>query len=60
VLIDAKVADLIDNEGAWNWGLLRDWLPADVLQQLIAIPTPSDDTGDDKSSYAPYRLCSNY
>ncbi|MCH81163.1 RNA-directed DNA polymerase (Reverse transcriptase), partial [Trifolium medium] len=42
----AKVVDLIDESGCWNWDGLR-WLPTSILNKLIAIPPPEEINGDD-------------
>jgi hypothetical protein len=46
-LIGAKVADLTDAEGDWNWSMLEHWLPASVLQKIQAITTPDLANGED-------------
>ncbi|CAJ2653650.1 unnamed protein product [Trifolium pratense] len=45
-VLHAKVADLIDARGCWNWDSLQ-WLPTSVLQKLVAIPPPEDAQDDD-------------
>ncbi|GAU43243.1 hypothetical protein TSUD_241340 [Trifolium subterraneum] len=46
-LQNAKVADLVNNDDEWNWELLRDWLPEDIMHRIAAISPPSDDGGND-------------
>jgi hypothetical protein len=32
-----KVADLVHDDGYWNWALLNHWLPVHMLRKLVAI-----------------------
>ncbi|MCH87266.1 ribonuclease H [Trifolium medium] len=47
-LNQATVANLIDAIGTWNWNLLNDWVPNEVLRRLRSIPPPHDDFGADE------------
>jgi ribonuclease HI len=46
-----SVADLVANDGSWNWNLIN-WLPANLLNLLAAIPPPRDANGKDISFWA--------
>lgn len=40
--------NLVDSNGNWNWEKLKQWLPFDVLQRIMAIATPHENLGSDK------------
>ncbi|KAK2422286.1 Polynucleotidyl transferase, ribonuclease H superfamily protein [Trifolium repens] len=44
---NARVCDLVDNEGGWNWNMMDGWLPADIMQKITAILPPSIENGKD-------------
>jgi ribonuclease HI len=43
----ARVCDLVDENGCWNWNLMRDWMPLDVQRKIAAIMPPHIDNGSD-------------
>ncbi|PNX98541.1 ribonuclease H [Trifolium pratense] len=45
---NAKVSDLVDDRGRWNWELLNGWLPESILHQIAAVPPPDDSAGPDQ------------
>jgi hypothetical protein len=45
-LENASVADLVANDGGWNWNNIS-WLPENVLNMIAAIPAPVADIGKD-------------
>ncbi|PNX66290.1 hypothetical protein L195_g055006 [Trifolium pratense] len=45
---NAKVKDLVDDYGAWNWSDFQNWLPEQLMLKIAAIPPPDIDAGDDK------------
>ncbi|GAU26489.1 hypothetical protein TSUD_361220 [Trifolium subterraneum] len=47
-LQNAKVCDLVDSSGEWNWSMMRGWMPVDLLHKISAILPPSDVNGDDQ------------
>jgi hypothetical protein len=49
--MNANVVDLVEALGSWNWAILQDWLPANVLQKIIAIPPPDDNCGEDRRTW---------
>jgi hypothetical protein len=60
----ACVNDLVTDNGNWNRELLN-WMPNNILNKLIAIPTPEDANGDDLkfwpySKYGHYSVASAY
>ena len=43
---NAKVVDLTDASSSWNWNMLNNWLPSEVLVKKIQpIPPPEDIVG---------------
>jgi hypothetical protein len=46
-LRDAKLIDIVDDDGLWNWQLLDTWLPNDIMGKIAALP-PHDSNGADK------------
>lgn len=46
-LRDAKVSNLLDSNGAWNWALLNHWVPEDILDKIASILPPEDEEGAD-------------
>ncbi|MCH89608.1 putative ribonuclease H protein, partial [Trifolium medium] len=44
----AKVCDLVDENGCWNWNLMRDWMPLDLQHKIAAILPPHIDNGSDE------------
>ncbi|PNX77292.1 ribonuclease H [Trifolium pratense] len=46
-----KVVDLIDENWLWNWSLLADWLPVDILSKIVTVLPPDPMAGADM------RLC---
>jgi hypothetical protein len=45
-LENASVADLVANDGGWNWNNIS-WLPENILNMIAAIPAPVADIGKD-------------
>jgi len=41
VLSNVKVADLVGSNDDWNFQLLTDWMPDQILQRLLWIKPPS-------------------
>ncbi|KAK8596486.1 hypothetical protein V6N12_064972 [Hibiscus sabdariffa] len=41
------VADMVTTKGRWNWELLQDLLPVEVLDRMATIPTPMSHYGND-------------
>ncbi|KAK8512698.1 hypothetical protein V6N12_030114 [Hibiscus sabdariffa] len=41
------VADMITNEGQWNWGYLQRWLPTEILDSIATVPPPATHYGAD-------------
>jgi hypothetical protein len=46
-LVRAKVRELITDSRDWNWQLLEDWLPVNILRKILAIHPPDDTNGED-------------
>ncbi|MCH81151.1 putative non-LTR retroelement reverse transcriptase, partial [Trifolium medium] len=46
-LLHARVRDLVDNDGMWNWNLLNGWLPDNILKRINAILPPHEEKGSD-------------
>jgi hypothetical protein len=51
-LVNAKVVDLLDDEGSWNLKILEDWLPNVLLQKMLVI-TPPDGVNDEDTRMWP-------
>jgi hypothetical protein len=51
----ARVCDLVDDNGRWNWQLLEAWMPNHLLHKIAAIPPPSEENGCDE----PVGICSD-
>jgi hypothetical protein len=47
-LRDAKLIDIVDDDGLWNWQLLDTWLPNDIMGKIAALLPPHDSNGADK------------
>ncbi|GAU47106.1 hypothetical protein TSUD_403390 [Trifolium subterraneum] len=47
-LNDMKVADLVTDDGQWNWSLLGSWIPSNLCQKIAAIYPPHMDNGRDE------------
>jgi ribonuclease HI len=47
-LQNKRLFELIDDEGNWNWNLLHNWLPDDILKKIAAVAPPSIDHGPDE------------
>jgi hypothetical protein len=47
-LNDKRLCELVDVEGNWNWLLLKNWLPANILKKIAAVTPPSDEHGSDE------------
>ncbi|MCH93591.1 RNA-directed DNA polymerase (Reverse transcriptase), partial [Trifolium medium] len=43
----AKVCDLVDSNGSWNWSLMQNWMPRDLQNKIAAILPPHHDHGRD-------------
>ncbi|KAL4376042.1 hypothetical protein GQ457_02G042600 [Hibiscus cannabinus] len=41
------VADMVDNDGNWDWSRMEATLPLDIIQRIATILTPSDDDVSD-------------
>jgi ribonuclease HI len=54
-LQSARVCDLVDDHGSWNWQLLEPWIPSNILNKIAAIPPPCEENGSDE----PVGICSN-
>jgi hypothetical protein len=39
-LRDAKLIDIVDDDGLWNWQLLDTWLPNDIMGKIAALLPP--------------------
>jgi hypothetical protein len=44
----ARVCDLIEDSGQWNWSLLGDWMPTEIQNKIAAIPPPSAENESDE------------
>jgi ribonuclease HI len=44
---NARVCDLVDDEGEWNWSLMNGWLPGAILRKISAILPPAIENGRD-------------
>ena len=42
-----SVRDVLNTSGDWNLNFLMDNLPVDIVNQILALPTPSDFDGPD-------------
>ncbi|GAU13938.1 hypothetical protein TSUD_262650 [Trifolium subterraneum] len=51
----ARVCDLVDENGSWNWQLLETWIPENIMNKIAAIPPPCEENGSDE----PVGICSN-
>ncbi|KAK2394949.1 hypothetical protein QL285_056723 [Trifolium repens] len=47
-LHDLCVRDLLDERGTWNWQLMLDWMPSNIINKIAAVPVPSDENGCDQ------------
>jgi hypothetical protein len=47
-LQSVKVNDLVDSEGKWNWNLISNWIPEEILRKIAAISPPREEYGDDE------------
>jgi hypothetical protein len=45
-LMDAKVCDLVDNNGDWNWSIMRGWMSVELLHKIVVVLPPSDMNGE--------------
>ncbi|MCI08434.1 putative ribonuclease H protein, partial [Trifolium medium] len=50
----ARVRDLVNVNGEWNWELLEAWIPEVILNKIAAIPPPCEENGRDE----PVGICS--
>ncbi|PNX60788.1 hypothetical protein L195_g052111, partial [Trifolium pratense] len=48
----ARVCDLVDDNGCWNWTLLQNWMPTEIENKIAAILPPHSDNGSDTLSGA--------
>lgn len=46
-LKDAKVGDLVDQDGNWKWNLIREILPYHYLMKIAAVYPPRRDARPD-------------
>ncbi|PNX94270.1 ribonuclease H [Trifolium pratense] len=46
----ARVCDLVDEDGRWNWQIFRDWMPSDIQGKIAAILLPSAVNGCDEQA----------
>ncbi|PNX92647.1 ribonuclease H, partial [Trifolium pratense] len=44
----ARVSDLVDEDGRWNWQIFQDWMPSDIQGKIAAILPPSAVNGCDE------------
>ncbi|GAU12817.1 hypothetical protein TSUD_73040 [Trifolium subterraneum] len=51
----ARVCDLVDENGSWNWQLLEAWIPENIMNKIAAIPPPCEENGSDE----PVGICNN-
>ncbi|MCH81648.1 putative ribonuclease H protein, partial [Trifolium medium] len=51
----ARVRDLVDVNGSWNWQLLETWIPETIMNKIAAIPPPCEENGSDE----PVGICNN-
>ena len=49
---EMKVADLVDFNGNWNFEMLNQWLPYDVVQRIMTIAVPDENDGNDKQMWS--------
>ncbi|CAJ2675557.1 unnamed protein product [Trifolium pratense] len=47
---DICVRDLLDESGTWNWNLLVEWMPSNIMNKIAAIPIPNDANGRDTNA----------
>jgi hypothetical protein len=42
---------VVDENGNWNWRILENWLPAEIMYKIATILPPDDSAGDDKQQW---------
>ncbi|GAU22321.1 hypothetical protein TSUD_106490 [Trifolium subterraneum] len=47
-LYGARVCDLVDAHGNWNWALLQNWMPNQLQHKIAAVVPPHSDNGRDE------------
>ncbi|MCI21240.1 hypothetical protein A2U01_0042406, partial [Trifolium medium] len=47
-LYGARVCDLVDAHGNWNWALLQNWMPNQLQYKIAAVMPPRSDNGRDE------------
>jgi hypothetical protein len=52
-----KVNQLVDGDGKWNWNLLTNWIPEEIIRKIAAIPPPNDEYGNDERVGIGGNLC---
>lgn len=43
----AKLCDIVNMEGEWNWEALHDWLPVHISMKIEAMRPPKEEYGAD-------------
>jgi hypothetical protein len=51
-LLHVKVSELVDNDGRWNWNLVNDWMPDNIVNRIDAIFPPHVDKGEDERDFS--------
>lgn len=46
-LKSARVMDLMREDGEWNWDILCQWLPENIMRKIVSILPPSTEAGPD-------------
>jgi hypothetical protein len=46
-----KVKEVVDENGNWNWRILENWLPAEIMYKIATALPPDDSAGDDKQQW---------
>jgi hypothetical protein len=64
-LCGAKVCDLVDIHGNWNWPLFQNWMPMHIQSKIAAVLPPHADNGRDVQlgvggNYAEFDIASMY
>ncbi|GAU38532.1 hypothetical protein TSUD_320040 [Trifolium subterraneum] len=48
----AKVSELVNNNGEWNWSLFQHWMPIELQDEIAAILPPNNENGRDMNKEA--------
>ncbi|GAU41265.1 hypothetical protein TSUD_349050 [Trifolium subterraneum] len=51
-LLGMKVIELVDSDGKWNWSLITNWLPIEMIKKIAAMLPPRDEHGRDERMVA--------